>query len=180
MFCPDKVPSSQLPVLATKVSSVPPCRAIIWHEAPARKRLRKKCCYGSVKRCQHEYRAYWSESWTAWEPVTWRIEEDTSVRRSMCRFERKTAFSLILLRWKCCFLFKSTHSSSISCSFFSVSRNCFSSSSRSVPVSSVFTLASFYWTVKTLLHVSLFLAVVLSDGSMWRFWRNLCCKDRRF
>ena len=39
MLCPNKVPTSELPVLATKVSSVPPHRAIIRHEAPAKKDL---------------------------------------------------------------------------------------------------------------------------------------------
>ena len=38
MLRPDEVPTLKLPVLSMKVSSVPPCRAIIRHEAPARKR----------------------------------------------------------------------------------------------------------------------------------------------
>ena len=38
MLRPDEVPTLKLPVLSTKVSSVPPHRAIIQHEAPARKR----------------------------------------------------------------------------------------------------------------------------------------------
>ena len=38
MLLPDEVPTLKLPVISTKVSSVLQCRAIIRHEAPARKR----------------------------------------------------------------------------------------------------------------------------------------------
>ena len=38
MLCQDEVPTLKHPVLSTKVSSVPPHRTIIQHEAPERKR----------------------------------------------------------------------------------------------------------------------------------------------
>ena len=40
MLHPDQVPIFKLPFLGTKVSFIPPRRAIIRHEAPVRKRLR--------------------------------------------------------------------------------------------------------------------------------------------
>ena len=40
MLCPDELPILKLPVLATKVCSVLPRRAIFWHEVPVRKRVR--------------------------------------------------------------------------------------------------------------------------------------------
>ena len=78
---------------SAKISLAPSCRAILWHNAPARERLRK-CCYDSVQQCLHKYQTYWNRSWTAWDPVMWKRREATRVGRRMCRFEKKTTFFL--------------------------------------------------------------------------------------